>query len=45
LEVDISKIAINDFMEVLSSKISFTDISIKELPMEQIITEIYEAQK
>ena len=41
LEVDISKTAIGDFIESLSRKCSFSDISIKELPMEKIITQIY----
>jgi len=41
LEVDTSKIAISDFIENLSRKFSFSDIAIKELPMEQIITQIY----
>ncbi|MCL2721414.1 MAG: ATP-binding cassette domain-containing protein, partial [Treponema sp.] len=41
LEVDTSKIAIGDFIENLSRRCSFSDISVKELPMEQIITQIY----
>jgi ABC-2 type transport system ATP-binding protein len=41
LEVDISKTAIGDFIETLSRKVSFSDISVKELPMEEIITQIY----
>jgi ABC-2 type transport system ATP-binding protein len=41
LEVDTSKIAIGDFIESLSRQIKFSDISIKELPMEEIITQIY----
>jgi len=41
LEVDVSVAAISDFMESLSGKVGFSDISVKELPMEQIITEIY----
>ena len=41
LEVDVSVIAIADFMENLSRRVNFTDISVKELPMENIITEIY----
>jgi ABC-2 type transport system ATP-binding protein len=44
LEVDTSKIAIGDFIENLSRKIKFSDISIKELPMEEIITQIYREQ-
>jgi ABC-2 type transport system ATP-binding protein len=42
-EVDIDKIGMDEFMTVLSAQTSFTDISIKELPMEKIITEIYGA--
>ena len=41
LEVDTSKTAINDFIENLSREYNFTDISVKELPMENIITQIY----
>jgi len=41
LEVDASKIAIGDFIKFLSSKFSLTDIAVKELPMEEIITHIY----
>jgi len=41
LEVDASKIAIGDFIKFLSSKFSLTDIAVKELPMEEIITQIY----
>jgi ABC-2 type transport system ATP-binding protein len=41
LEADTSKIAIGDFIKNLSQKISFSDISVKELPMEKIITHIY----
>ena len=41
LEVDISKTPIGDFIEDLSRKVSFSDIAVKELPMEKIITEIY----
>jgi len=41
LEVDASKIAIGDFIKFLSSKFSLTDIAVKELPMEEIITRIY----
>jgi len=44
LEVDTSKIAIGDFIETLSRKFSISDIAIKELPMEQIIMEIYKEQ-
>jgi ABC-2 type transport system ATP-binding protein len=41
LEVDASKIVIGDFIKFLSSKFSLTDIAVKELPMEEIITQIY----
>jgi len=41
LEVDASKIAIGDFIKFLSSKIALSDIAVKELPMEEIITQIY----
>jgi len=41
LEVDTSKVAISNFIESLSRRFSFSDISIKELPMEKIITQIY----
>jgi len=41
LEVDTSKTAIGDFIENLSRRCSFSDISVKELPMEKIITQIY----
>jgi len=41
LEVDTSKIAISDFMENLSRRVNFSDISVKELPMEEIVMQIY----
>jgi len=41
LEVDASKTAIGDFIKFLSSKIALSDIAVKELPMEEIITQIY----
>jgi ABC-2 type transport system ATP-binding protein len=41
LEVDASKTAIGDFIKFLSSKVTFSDIAVKELPMEEIITQIY----
>jgi ABC-2 type transport system ATP-binding protein len=41
LEVDTSKIAISDFIETVSRSLSFSDIAVKELPMEKIITQIY----
>ena len=41
LEVDTSKTAIGDFIKFLSSRVSLLDIAVKELPMEEIITQIY----
>ena len=41
LELDTDKQSINDFLNGLSDRIAFTDISIKELPMDMIITKIY----
>jgi len=41
LEVDASKIAIGDFIKFLSSRAAISDIAVKELPMEEIITHIY----
>jgi len=41
LEVDASKTAIGDFIKYLTGKFSLSDIAVKELPMEEIITHIY----
>ncbi|MCL2386943.1 MAG: ATP-binding cassette domain-containing protein [Defluviitaleaceae bacterium] len=41
LEVDTEKTPIGQFIETLSRKVHFTDISIKALPMEEIIAQIY----
>lgn len=41
LEVDVDMMPINVFIAELGMKFPFTDISIKELPMEKIITHIY----
>lgn len=41
LEVDMDKYGIREFLSGLNESVSFTDISIKELPMEMIITKIY----
>jgi len=41
LEVDASKIAIGEFIKFLSSRAALSDIAVKELPMEEIITQIY----
>ena len=45
LEVDASKIAIGDFIKFLSSRVTLSDIAVKELPMEEIITQIYNERK
>lgn len=45
ISVDLERISITDFMEKLSKKCDFTDISIKEMPMETIITHIYQSKK
>lgn len=42
LEVDLFGGSINSFIRELSDLYEFSDISIKELPMEKIITQIYE---
>ncbi len=41
LEVDTEGISVKEFMQELSKEIAFTDISIKELPMDKVITAIY----
>lgn len=43
LEVDTEKISVSDFMREMSNRYAFTDIAIKSLPMETIITTIYTA--
>jgi ABC-2 type transport system ATP-binding protein len=45
VSVDLEKISITEFMAKLSGKCHFTDISIKEMPMETIITHIYQSKK
>jgi ABC-2 type transport system ATP-binding protein len=45
LEVDTSKVAISDFIETISHSLNFSDIAVKELPMEKIITQIYTERK
>jgi len=45
VSVDLDIISINDFMAQLSKNCEFTDISIKEMPMETIITHIYQSKK
>ncbi|WP_040948938.1 ABC transporter ATP-binding protein [Gorillibacterium massiliense] len=42
LEVDTAQISISDFIEDISRNHKFSDISVKELPMQQIIMNIYE---
>ncbi len=42
LEVDLSRTQMDQFVSQISKTVSFKDISIKELPMEQIITKLYE---
>ena len=42
LEVDTALISISDFIEDISRKYRFSDISVKELPMQQVIMNIYE---
>lgn len=41
LEVDIEKQPVTDFLKALTDHVSFRDISVKELPMDMIITRIY----
>lgn len=41
IEVDTDIIPMNKFISLVSDKFEFSDISIKELPMERIITHIY----
>lgn len=41
LEVDTEKQPITDFLKKLTDRVSFKDISVKELPMDMIITRIY----
>lgn len=45
VSVDLDVISIADFIYKLSGKCAFTDISIKEMPMETIITHIYQSKK
>lgn len=44
LEVDLDHNSMNDFINKLSQTCTFSDISIKELPMDKIITKIYESK-
>ena len=45
IEVDTSHTPISDYIEMLSRNIKFKDISITELPMEEIISRIYLDEK
>lgn len=45
LEVDMEKNGIHQLLEMISDYINFKDITIKELPMEQIITHIYSSKE
>ncbi len=45
LEVDLGNNSINSFIRYLTDMCEFSDISIKELPMEKIITQIYEGHQ
>lgn len=42
LEADVSKTPVSALLKNISSRCEFTDISIKELPMEAVITKIYQ---
>ncbi|WP_233475984.1 hypothetical protein [Paenibacillus sonchi] len=42
LEVDTAYISISDFIEDISRKHRFSDISVKELPIQQVVMNIYE---
>lgn len=42
LELDTEKLSISEFIKQLSADVCFTDISVKELPMDDIITKIYQ---
>jgi ABC-2 type transport system ATP-binding protein len=41
IEADMEQTEIGEYIKTLSEKIKFTDISVKELPMERIIADIY----
>jgi ABC-2 type transport system ATP-binding protein len=45
LEVDTSKVTISKFIETISRRFSFSDIAVKELPMEKIIMQIYSEEE
>lgn len=44
ISVDLDQISINEFIARLSHQSTFSDISIKEMPMETIITHIYQSK-
>lgn len=44
VSVDLDLISINEFMTKLSQQCLFTDISVKEMPMDTIITHIYQSR-
>lgn len=41
LEVDLDRQEITEFLKGLTSRVAFTDISVKELPMDKIVERIY----
>ncbi|WP_342549013.1 ATP-binding cassette domain-containing protein [Paenibacillus sp. FSL P2-0089] len=43
LEVDTARISISEFIENISRKHGFSDISVKELPIQQVVMNIYES--
>ncbi len=43
LEVDTARISISDFIEETTRKHRFSDISIKELPIQQVVMDLYKA--
>jgi ABC-2 type transport system ATP-binding protein len=45
LEVDIASISISDFIETISKSHRFSDISIKELPIQQVVMKLYESEQ
>lgn len=44
LEIDTETTTMGEFVQELSKTVHFTDIAIKELPMDEIITKIYESK-
>lgn len=45
LEVDTALISISDFIENISKNHRFSDISIKELPIKQVVMKLYESEQ